>query len=151
MKDKYYTPAIEEFHVGFEYEELINDDMLSIRSDNHIDDIYWCKIKLSDNYISFSELPSKIKYEQIRVKYLDKEDIESLGFIYKGKTVDLWFEKEGTFLINTWTSYKIIIHYGIDHRLYVEAQDTGNEECLFQGEIKNKSELKTLLKQLNII
>ena len=48
MNNKYYTPTIEEFHIGFEYEELINFDMLSIRPDDHIDRVEWCKINLQD-------------------------------------------------------------------------------------------------------
>jgi hypothetical protein len=49
-----------------------------------------------------------IPEDNIRVKYLDREDIESLGFKYMGSSVDLWFEKEGTFEIGNWTSYKNI-------------------------------------------
>ena len=71
MKDKYYTPEIEEFHVGFEYEVNYGKDR-------------WVKEGL--HYApQVVTLPYK-NLENIRVKHLDREDIESLGF---GKINDI--------------------------------------------------------------
>lgn len=56
------------------------------------------------------------------------------------------------FDIGGWTSYKIVLHFNeLDNRVFIYAEDRGSEEALFNGIIKNKSELVILLKQLNII
>ncbi len=85
------------------------------------------------------------------VKHLTKEDIESQGFEFTGRSIDIWFKKEGSFQIGSWTSYKITLHYGTyDNRLFVYADDTGEETPIFQGEIKTLDEFKTLMKWLKI-
>ncbi len=91
-------------------------------------------------------------WDDIRIKYLDKSDIESLGWKYTGKSIDIWFEKEDSFDLGSWTAHKIILHYGLhDNRLHIYADDpgSGNYE-LFRGIIKNKSELIKLMKQIGI-
>ena len=121
---KYYTPEIEEFFVGFEYEWLNEENK-------------WIKES------SPTEISQEGFDEQtygLRVKYLDKEDIESLGF------------KEGSkdFYIVKLRDYYISVEYFLkDKGFYI---NIGQEENQFSfgGYIKNKSELKKLLKQLNI-
>ena len=137
--NKYYTPSIEEFYVGFEF-EILNRGIEWSKT-------YYGSSRLALLESSISELINK---DYIRVKYLDSSDIESLGFKYRGRAIDLWFEMEGDFQIGNWTSYKIILHYGNDHRLYIEAMDNINEERLFQGTINNKSELIKILKQIGV-
>jgi hypothetical protein len=151
--EKYYTPSISEFCVGFEYqtnsmaiymglnENGVWSKTLTVGVDDFLDetiaDIGWA--------LEHDESPS------VRVKYLDQEDIESLGFKFTGKAIDIWFEKEGNFNIGSWTSYKIKMQYGLhDNRLKINAVDALDEHCLFQGTIKNKSELVKLLKQLGL-
>lgn len=137
--NKYYTPTIEEFHVGFEYtkKELID------KGHNNT------KLFINEDLIK-----SHFTTDDIRVKYLDKEDIESLGWEFTGKTIDIWFKKEGIFHAisggHKFTEYKL--HYGLhDHCLYINAYFGGTDEGrLFEGIIKNKSELKRLMKQLGI-
>ena len=121
--NKYYHPDISEFHVGFEYEFKGQTD--------------WVKT----TYGSF--LPKHpeyyIKNKEWRVKHLDKEDIESLGFIselvedgvvgFKRKS-DIKARPYFYFLLN-------------DTELNINICDV-----LFT--IKNKSELKRLLVQLGI-
>lgn len=161
MENKYYQPTLDEFHVGFEYEELINNDMLSIRPDNHVDDIQWYKTKLSDNYISFGELPSKIKYEQVRVKYLDKEDIESLGFekefIYinkRGGIQDRYYPLEIKIGPVDETKVRFRLRSYDNNKITIEKADWDLRfygDFIFIGYIKNKSELNKLIKQLDIL
>jgi hypothetical protein len=72
MENKYYTPAIEEFHVGFEYEILHNNE--------------WKKTSVFNNSCGgdiIFEIKNMGHWDVVskpRVKYLDKEDIESLGW-----------------------------------------------------------------------
>jgi len=145
----YYSPIISDFHVGFEceiqssygwqkgvYPEVLRLDTLTMQT-----------------LIDKGEIAA-LKSATIRVKYLDKEDVESLGWFYTGKAVDLWFNKVGmsdsASGTHRFTEYKL--HFGPeDHVLYINAYFGNQDEgCLFEGIIKNKSELKKLMKQLKI-
>jgi hypothetical protein len=137
-EDKYYTPKIEELHVGFEI-QLQN-----------IENAQWgtYEIVSGDN---ISELYTE-NIDWLRVKFLDREDIESLGWKYTGKSIDVWFVMEGDFNMGSWTSYKVTLQYGLqDHRVRVNMYDTGVEgPNSFLGVVKNKSELKKLMEMIGI-
>lgn len=169
--EKYYTPKIEEFHVGFEYEakEYLEDtdEWSEEFAKKAMNDLSW----FNDDYCSLKE-------GAIRVKYLDQEDIESLGFNKSLKTQWVgWYDyysgnvsgKYGYYLYVTLhfpklyniserledNLFKIILH-----RYYVSNSDEttnieskikeGESEVVYKGKINNKSELKKLLKQLGI-
>ena len=73
---KYYTPSIEEFHVGFEYEYRNHDG--TVKNNTVLN--YWNKSTISDlNELSYVERGLQTP-NNTRVKYLDKDDIKSLGF-----------------------------------------------------------------------
>lgn len=118
----YYTPDISEFHVGFEYEHGAgkNDWFKTVFDmDDSLDEI---NVKL--------QLP-----DVIRIKYLDEDDILSLGF--KDITLPQSIGK---------------------HFIYDEVRIMFTEELsiingldfVFRGRVKNKSELVVLLKQIGI-
>jgi hypothetical protein len=79
--DKYYTPSIKEFHVGFECEVSIETS-----HGQYENKINWYPIIIGgkDRYSLLVEAEFhtklKINLNKFRVKYLDKEDIKSLGF-----------------------------------------------------------------------
>jgi len=133
MEDnKYYTPSIPELHVGFEYEQL-----------NHMNE--WIPMKIKGLYWIIDNLFIK---ERVRVKYLDREDIESFGFVIdKNASIDdrqnfeMHGKSFGTYGITKYEKVKSIIY----------RYDGSKEYTLFDGIIKNKSELKRLLSQLQII
>lgn len=137
MENKYYQPDISEFHIGFEYEVF--------------DWGGWKKQTYNQN--SFLQVYQDGEYEfesiepnYIRVKYLDREDIESLGFEYydyipQGDGDYRWWDgyTKNEYHIahsNQWAIYNVTIRK--------------NNSTLFEGKIKNKSELIKLLKQLSI-
>jgi hypothetical protein len=135
--DKYYTPELEEFHIGFEHQVLVDD----------IDT--WVSFKYTE-YSSVNEiirggwsgdkgwtLLEKLKENKVRVKYLDKEDIESLGFRFGEVSKK---EVNGEIIDLSTKGSKYIIH----------AVGEYNRDKLFEGTIKNKSELQRLMKQLGI-
>lgn len=123
MTDKYYTPTIEEFCWDFEYEIE-----WSTR---------WKKFKV-DQWFNFQ---GPIIDDKIRVKYLDREDIESLGFKQDHNHNDVRFG---------YTNGSTRIQH-TPHRNNIEIYQWGHESDTVSGiTIKNKSELKRLLKQLNI-
>ena len=131
--DKYYTPELEEFHIGFEYEWLNENNE-------------WIK-ETSPTEITIKDF-NKQTYG-LRVKYLNKEDIESLG----------WFHKYDDFSFGEFIKSKngeVDYHLTFDYEnknliigLY-NNEDTEFYDNIFIGTIKNKSELIKLLKQLKI-
>lgn len=138
--EKYYTPDIEEFHVGFEFETPTKDNVLY-----SVDSNIWEK-----KTVSIKSCMEKLKYDIMygaRVKYLDTNDIESLGFKKSGlgsdKTTLKMFSGEGKELKGYW-----ITHHFANQE--TEIVDTRLEFHLmkFSGKIKNKSELKKVLKMI---
>lgn len=123
---KFYVPEIEEFHVGFEYEFRTLEG--------------WKKKTMSWNdYPSYAGdyIGEAIKEtDGIRVKYLDREDIESLGFKYIGGESPMCFVKDNV-NIDLFNSRSMFVYYL-------------RTQKLFEGTIKNKSELKRVLKMLGI-
>lgn len=139
---KYYTPEIDEFHVGFECE---------IQSSWGMQKGIYPSILREDTLTGFqlqkigeTETLKKV-ISGIRVKYLDKKDIESLGFSYY-KThpgmEQMEFDKG---------EYELTYDPNFKGKQWLRINLEGEGDVtLFSGSIKNKSELKVLLKQLNI-
>jgi hypothetical protein len=123
-ENKYYTPEIEEFHVGFEYEHRNLPDGEDAEWFPHVFNKH-CDAETHKNM-------------ERRVKHLDREDIEGCGFEelnekdeYRLKSNDaIWLE----------------IKHGLVFIENLHERD-GN---LFKGTIKNKSELKRILKQIGV-
>ena len=123
----YYTPTIEEFHVGFEYEITKYPNIPLVCTNTTI-----TLLIEHDEYI-----------DELRVKYLDQSDIESLG----------WKDCDNISNTIRWDfNDYILMFYKKDNR-YLIFRDCGpnNIQTVFNGFIKNKSELIKLQQQLNII
>ena len=143
MKDKYYTPTKEEFYIGFECDIYDEDDRTW-------DTVY---IDTQPSLCNITGLSL-----DIRVKYLDKDDIEDLGFSDYKRSVCNWYKLEGRFE-DSFASYgywsKIrLIHCSDNNVIKILAYEYSwdeEENVLYAGKCKNKSELKVLLKQLNIL
>ncbi len=118
MENKYYVPSIEEFHVGFE-----------------------CEHKLCDTWreLTCYHIPHghRTLEDLYRVKYLDKQDVEELG--WKENLRETYFELE-EYQLNLWYFENIP---------YVSIYNT-TSISIFMGKIMNKSELKKLMEQLII-
>lgn len=127
---KHYVPEIEEFYVGFEFE--ISEKGKWIKESIGLYDLSWV-----------SETPYLLETKQIRVKHLDREDIESLGFELNGGSGNLVQYNLGTYLL-----YEIKNTNSIGIK---EIIDFNVVENLFYGKIKNKSELKRILTQIGVL
>lgn len=128
-KEKYYTPTIEEFHVGFECEYK------SPLTGNWENVIY-----TEDMFFGGKR---GLTQSEKRVKYLDKENIESLGWIkgeYKSVICFMKDDKMLTWLGNPFLDISVIPIF-----------KNQSHSQIFRGIIKNKSELKKLMQQLNIL
>lgn len=131
--NKFYTPNISEFYVGFECEwqcKIRNETWNKQICDVDLLSIVYDQLEHADEEEPFEE--------QFRVKYLDEEDIEECGF----EKIDA----------NKYTH--------LDNELYFR-ENTGRVAILkqpnylipnyaFDGTIKNKNELKMILKMLGI-
>lgn len=161
MKNTYYTPELEEFCLGFECEyynretevwEKLTIDTIKLQLNECNYYLFYDKEgNKRDNYTFLSEAP------KFRVKYLDSEDIKELGFkvlvvndIVLDTSTETWYEKVD--------SKNPDFRYTIIHRPTVNKVTIrhyfGNPKdvlTLFDGTICNKSELKTLLKQIGTI
>lgn len=140
MENKYYIPGIEEFNVGFEYEyQEYNDDL-----DECVD--FWIKRFLYHLEDFTGEMEDALTDGRVRVKYLNQEDIESIGF--KLDPIRSYFNYRNSFsLINE--PYKLSLdHIYNENKIILRGHKVDYPtKTLFEGTIKNLSEFKKLLKQ----
>lgn len=156
---KFYVPKLEEFHIGFEYEyKYKNQDWEYAKFSNSGMD------EIAGDYYEFDPENPNTK---CRVKYLDQEDIESLGF--EKRLNNQWIGWDdyilddisgeyGYFLQCTLHApkmdnfYKIYVHRYLneDVNTIESSINNGESELVYKGAIKNKSELKKLMVQLGI-
>ena len=143
MKDKYCTPQIEELRVGLIVEKHLWTDKepphkttwnKTIITEGMMFDFYNDSVMIYSSY--------EVALAKFRVKYLDRADVESLGFkkwpdqddnIYDLKDVQLHLD------------YLMESPKGIGVVIFNEAADQ-----LFLGYIKNLNELKIILKQIGV-
>lgn len=157
---RYYTPSIEEFHVGFEYEEFHDRERYKLINDNLNK---WNKKVYTGIGLHYGQQNQEKVWKaecfldgehkkDFRVKYLDREDIESLGWepdferawCIKGSDRHMCFYIENDIAAMT---------YRIDKGLVTirnKDQYSGVTLEAATYKIKNKSELKKLMQQLNI-
>jgi len=141
MENKYYTPSIEEFRVGFEYEELEKWRDNSGKTT-------WSKCKISN-------APMRLQYVHdmyfakreslcFRVKSLDKGDLESLGYMETGDDVEYFMKGD----IHIW---KVDGQWCIQDLSKTQSfGDLHIRHTMFKGNLKNKSELIDQLKRCGI-
>lgn len=134
--DKYYYPeSIEEISIGMSYQYCaITDEGIKV----------WFNYKFGMSYdfervSEVSQLTKKIKNKEIRIPYLTKEDIIEEGYdiLSDTKLIIILNDKEDKvqILFNIKNFFMNILYKG---------------DKIFEGFIKNKTDFKRLLKQLNI-
>lgn len=149
MENKYYTPSLEEFHVGFEYEFKHSDYPES----------NWVKYSTPVTNSDLENCPfNNVEFSEYRVKYLDKEDIENLGFKctetfcpFMGTKLECKLNVEVGF--NTGKNVTIEFWEKRPFQIYIKTEiysSYGNPVDTGRYIIKNKTELKKLLKQKEI-
>jgi len=153
MKDKkYYTPEIEEFHPGFEYEIY----------ENEYDDRGWREWTFYGNpyHPDKNTFIEGIKNGEIRVKHLDREDIESLGWIHENYLIPdlktMWYKKPIDDNFSFWIGHgcykgktESVVIRAINPNTFFKSEMQGSK-VRFQGHLKNKSELKKVLKMIEL-
>ena len=144
---KYYTPDISEFYVGFKYQiqRGFEDYYRGIRECIEMSAAYsHCQFQRTSDLTMIAHAIDSDFKEMIRVKYLDQSDIEELGFEYAGQDE----VAKGVFYTDynsTKDSYRITV----EPNRRVEIAFCGSQRLTeFHGIIKNKSELKKVLKMI---
>lgn len=161
MEDKYYTPTIDEFYVGFEYEIQLSFKIKSgdtIEKDGVIyiapDTVRWewqkrtihdsYDFEFATDYYTFNG--GKDLNERLRVKYLDKEDIESLGFKTAVHDASIIIPGDIT-IYGQLVDKDVYIDY-IPETHWVKLHSIDYD--FFNGIIKNKSEMLRILKMIGV-
>lgn len=147
-ENKYYVPSIEEFCVGFEFEKY--DERVAVYAGEGSTN--WHKHTYDLRSIRLSQLPSHLFEKTIRTKYLDEDDVKELGWehlwnnYYSLKTVPAGLAPFKYVILSIYNQNCIIAAYIENPRMY----DEQNENKRFNGRIKNKSELKKVMKMLRL-
>jgi hypothetical protein len=157
---KYYKPDFSELFIGFEFEYC--PDVFKKDSDGN--SIY-VKHIFDGRHSTFPihslgrlyYIDELFNSTLVRVKKLDKEDIESLGFIlndYVYKSYSGIYDPEDDLTGYEYhlyqdsfisTIYRYSISFGKPEIPYV-----GDGGCIFKGVVKNKSELIRVLKSIGV-
>lgn len=133
MESRYYTPDISEFYIGFEYE-------VDLRYGKGFEKVI---------PQTFETIAVMYGGYDVRVKFLDKEDIESFGFKYKPriKAFEIPFPCKQI-------SNRLCHLLVQDKNILISTGDYETAfpdwENIFVGNIKNKSELKKILVQIGL-
>lgn len=149
MKNKYYTPNIEDLKVGYQCE------IKPIKSE----EFDWMPYIINgDN--SFNNYFK----DSIRTAYLTKEDIESQGFERYSRSIDDWFKIKEELKFDTdlqnffgYKAYNVFLNYGYhDQRIHIKVDFLGgtnysDSDTIFQGECRCINDLKEILKKVHII
>jgi hypothetical protein len=127
MDIRYYIPVIGDFCEGFEYEVYIGERTCYSLETFHFNDSHMNLVR------------QKIASNEIRAKYLDKQDIESLGF--QVKITDCGEDTE---------DYEDIYQDGAIIGSFFPKDEMNIK--LFENyfRVKNKSQFKRLLEQLDL-
>ena len=126
IKEKYYTPTIEEFHPNFEFEYKTLGDI-------------WEKEKYPFGTVWISA--DDVVGGNIRVKHLDREDIEGEGWV-------IIHEDERRISFHKKPNKEI--NFSKNDRNVTISKDVKRFDISFEGTIKNKSVLKQILKMIGV-
>jgi hypothetical protein len=133
MEKGYYKPEPEEFCSGFEFQRF------RWRTDKQ-----WANFQVSQSGIGIPKAIADLSNNIIRVKLLDRADIEAEGGKFVADEVS-YFEF-GSLKLFLFKNNPVI---SID-RISVGPNGYKSEHQVFRGTIRNRTELRKLLKQLGV-
>ncbi len=170
--EKYYTPTIDEFYIGYECEWKVNGREWSVKYPDICYNWNKHKIEIEDFYSNDFDIEEhNINNNTLiwRTKYLDDEDLNELGFTKIGKNIRYGYidyvgdnskidlSKVGYYCYITFhkcrvdDEHLIMFHrYNPTTRNIEEDLKEFESEIRFRGNIRCKNELKTILKFLNV-
>lgn len=151
--EKYYTPTLEEFHIGFEFEQKAGFGDGTVKTTEQYEIAEWIKRVFSTNEAPYLERTmtgrnSVLHPPAVRVKYLDQEDIESLGWNRTSLKQRFHFNQDLKNL--TFPHYVLEFFQDDIIEIFKLNYEGGKRYVQFFGTLKNKSELKRLMQQIGI-
>ncbi len=149
---KYYTPTGKEFHIGFEYE--IWEDF------DHYPENSWHKQVYGEDGFDQERMGSvplnwqggEAALDKFRVKFLDREDIESEGWMCTNSqdiNGGLYDFVKGGMADGDPVTFNLRFVYK-SRLVYIQYNNEDGWNTIFKGTINNKSELRKLMNQLGI-
>lgn len=139
--EKYYTPNLEDIYYGYKMQWLQKANGNAFVLDG-VDIDTWQNWDYHFQGYSVNGLRNMIADKRIRTKYLDKEDIESLG--WKEMLTNNIDDNECVYRIGN-----VDLDYNLDiHWLHI-ADRIDYDKC-FKGKCKSINELKKIMQWLNI-
>ena len=143
MNNLYYTPTIEEFYFGFEFEVLNTKDKLFIPT---IDENVWVLVKSEFGVLGdLSNIHKLILDKQVRVRSLTETDVLDIGFELNYK------EKNNPNKMFFLGKHSLIRNHNNWCIITVRNDERQEDYTAYVGHIKNKSELKRILKQVGAL
>jgi hypothetical protein len=141
MDNKYYTPSLAEFHACFRFETVSAKSWQDGPVFNP--NIGWYVTDV--NYLGFNldKIEKAIQNNSVRVKYLDTQDIEELG----------WEEEKGDGLFYIGTEFTLLKTEHDQNRVVItklHPRIVDFDRVVFDGEIKNYNELKFIMNKVGI-
>ena len=133
---KYYTPELNELHVGAVYHRDVQKDTEESPS-NTFPVTEWD---------TFEKLGALLRAGRLKIKHLDQEDIESLGFELDQCTKDGCVFYSGHMM--TANEWSLTFGGRRNPDNYLSVHNLKGDQWGFEGTIKNKSELQRVLKQI---
>lgn len=134
----YYTPSPEEFHIGFEYEQWNKDKQ------NFEKVVAKTVFYIQNAVVLLKEV--SMRGSLVRVKYLDEQDIIDLGWKKEERSYTYKDSDHFHYELTLDEDRELILtksHYKVNLKKWTFY-------TVFMGQLKNKSELKRLMKQLGI-
>lgn len=150
MNELFYVPSIEEFHVGFEF-EVAKIDEWYIRNKIEQEFAFWEK-KTVTNDMDMKGLEEQLlPIGSVRVKSLEMDDITDCipGLEYE-KSRNAYFMDYPEVILWIVPENDSLVMIGFERKQDVDPVALKPNLPSFYGKIRNKSELKVLLKQLGI-
>lgn len=146
MYENYYTPTIDEFHVGFEYELYLDSADIGFQWNEMITD--------TSELLPLNEIEGLLERHKIRVKYIDIDDLDEIGFKHIGGK--LLRDVGQLFIFNNGRYYIHLNYTRFSNRCVIKIETSVKENSertlvVHSISIKNKSELLKLMAKLNIL
>lgn len=141
--NRYYTPDIEEFHVGFEYATYWNDNKLRHPFG------YWREnIFSQDDLQNAQSWALRLKRGDFKVRFLERSDIESSEWYYKGgqmiKGGKSYFSNQNNTIGITLRPDFYKDHHSSVH-IYELKPEGGIRDTIFSGKVKNRTKFKEII------
>lgn len=134
METNYFTPIIEELHVGYQCEITYAKDLIGTR------DEYFFKYIVEPQYFNEGD------YVAIRTPFLTRENIEKEFDVEVEKR--FWYGKYWD-VFNDSSKHNYTVKYRFENQ-HMEINKDDESDIVFDGYVRCVNELRTILKLLKI-